>query len=154
MIKFAHGCNHYDDRETLINKDATKQECTKFNETESWDHVIKCKHTRKMRVEHAKELTISFLQCKTGKQTQKKFCFFIEDILRHLENEKIEDQVTNQHLIVMKELFRGHIVKVWKGVDFREIKHSEVNKIVMIKCVECCVKFQKHRNECMHDKNK
>ena len=54
MIKCAHACSHYGERNTIMNKDATHQECPRCNETESWDHATKCKHTRKMRAEHAK----------------------------------------------------------------------------------------------------
>ena len=54
----------------------------------------------------------------------------------------------------MKELFRGHVVKAWKVVDFSTTKHREVNKIVVTKCVECYVKCWKHRNEGMHDEDK
>ena len=41
-----------------MNKEITNQEYPRCNETESLDHVIKCKHTRQMRAEHVKELTI------------------------------------------------------------------------------------------------
>ena len=61
MIKCAHGHNHYGETHTLINKDVKNQECPTCNEIESWDHVIKCKHTRQMRVECVKELTISLM---------------------------------------------------------------------------------------------
>ena len=54
----------------------------------------------------------------------------------------------------MKELFRRCTVKAWKGVHFSTIKYREVNKIVVIKCVEYYVKCWKHRNEYMHDENK
>ena len=54
----------------------------------------------------------------------------------------------------MKELFRRCVVKAWKGVDFSRTKYKEVNKIVVIKCVECYMKCCKHRNECIHDEDK
>ena len=70
------------------------------------------------------------------------------------ENEENEEHETNQHLIGMKELFRGHDAKAWKGVDFSRMKYKELNKIVVVKCVECYVKCWKHRNECVHDEDK
>ena len=75
-------------------------------------------------------------------------------MLKYLENEEIEDYATNKHLIGMKELSRGCTVKAWKGVDFSKKKCREVNKIVVIKCLEYHVKCCKHRCECMHDENK
>ena len=49
----------------------------------------------------------------------------LEEILRFLENEECE---TNQYLMEMKELFRGHEVKAWKGVDFSTMKYKELKK--------------------------
>ena len=40
-----------------------------------------------MRVEYVKELTISLMQCKNRKVDTEEFLSFIEDMLRHLENE-------------------------------------------------------------------
>ena len=79
---------------------------------------------------------------------------FVECTLRCLENEENEEHETNQCLIGMKESFRGHVVKAWKGVDFSTIKHKEVRKIVVVKCAEHYVKCWKQRNECVHDEDK
>ena len=102
MKKCAHGHNHYGERDALINKDVTNQECPRCNETESWDQVLKYKNTMKMHVEHAKESTISLMQCKNRKVDAEEILSFIEDMLRCLENEEIEDHETNQHLIGIK----------------------------------------------------
>ena len=32
MIKCAHGCNHYGERDAIMNKDITNQECPRCNE--------------------------------------------------------------------------------------------------------------------------
>ena len=45
MMKCAHGNNHYGERDAIMNKDITNQECPRCNEIESWNHVIKCKNT-------------------------------------------------------------------------------------------------------------
>ena len=86
MIKCAHGRNHYGEIDRLTNDDVTNQECPRCDETESWDHVNKCKHTKKIRVEHAKELTISLMQCKNRKVDAEEFFSFVKDMLRCLEN--------------------------------------------------------------------
>ena len=58
------------------------------------------------------------MQCKTRKVDAEEILSFVEDTIRCLENEEIEEHEINQHLIGMKELFRGNVVKAWKGVDF------------------------------------
>ena len=88
-----------------------------------------------------KDLTFFLIKCKNRKVHTEEFFSFVEDMLRNLENEQIEEYEKNKYLIGMKELFRGCIVKEWKGVDFSTIKHREVNKTVIIKCVECYVKY-------------
>ena len=42
----------------------------------------------------------------------------IEDILKYLKNEEEEEFETNQRLVGMQQLFRGYVVKVWKGSNF------------------------------------
>ena len=37
---------------------------------------------------------------------------FVEDILRYLENDKLEDYKINQKMIGIKDLFQGYIGKV------------------------------------------
>ena len=75
------------------------------------------------------------MKCKNRKVDSEEILSFAEDILRYLENEENEEYETNQYLIGMKKLFRGHAVKSWKGVDFSTIKYKEANKIVAVKCV-------------------
>ena len=83
------------------------------------------------------------MQYKNRKVDADEIFSFIEDMLRYLEKEEIEEHETNQNLTGTHELFRGFIVKAWKGVNFRTSKHKEVNKIVVIKCVEYHVKCWK-----------
>ena len=35
---------------------------------------------------------------------------FVEDMLKHIENEEEEEHETNQQCVGMQELFRGHVV--------------------------------------------
>ena len=67
MMKCAHGNNHHDERDAIMNKDTTNQEWSRCNEIEPWDHVIKYKNTRHMRVEYVKDLTISLTKQKNRK---------------------------------------------------------------------------------------
>ena len=54
----------------------------------------------------------------------------------------------------MKELFRGYIVVVWKGTNINSDKYKVLNKIVVQKCVEFYVKYQKHRYEIYRNEEK
>ena len=47
----------------------------------------------------------------------------------------------------MKELFRGYVVVVREGTNINSDKCKVLNKIVVQKCVEFYVKYQKHRNK-------
>ena len=114
MIKCTHGHNNHGERDAMMSKDIKNQECPRCNGIESWDHVIKCKNTRHMRVEHVKILTVSLMKCENRKVDAEEILSFVEDTLRCLENEEIEEYETNQYLIGMKELFRGYVVKAWK----------------------------------------
>ena len=70
---------------------------------------------------------------------------FCEDILWFLEEEneiEIQDECeTNQYPIGIKELFRGHAIKDWKGTDFYCKKYKKLNKILVkmrvLHCNEC-----------------
>ena len=68
------------------------------------------------------------MNCKKRKVDAEQILSFVECTLRHLENEENEENEeheTNQCLIGMKELFRGHVVKSWKGSDFSITKNKK-----------------------------
>ena len=79
---------------------------------------------------------------------------FVEDILRYIENKQDEEYETNQHLVGMKELFRGYVVIDWEGTDLSNDRFRVLNQIVVRKCVEYYTKCWKHRNEAYHDVEK
>ena len=58
--KRAHGHNQCGEREAMTNEAITNKECPRCDEIESWEHAIKCKNKRHVRVEHVKDLTIFF----------------------------------------------------------------------------------------------
>ena len=78
ITKRAHGHNHHGERDALMKKEITNQECPRCNEIESQDHVIKCKNTRHMRVEHMEDLNISLMKCKKKKVDEKEILLFVE----------------------------------------------------------------------------
>ena len=56
---------------------------------------------------------------------------FVEDMLTHLEDEDKDECETNQYLIGMKELFCGHVVKMWEGTNANTDACKVMNKIVV-----------------------
>ena len=78
---------------------------------------------------------------------------FVEDIMKYVRNEEGEYK-TNQQYVGMKELFRGHVVRDWEGADHNEMKHRQLNKIVVKKCVEYYAACWKERNIEHHDEEK
>ena len=80
---------------------------------------------------------------------------FVEDIAICLEDDEEEDEYeTNQHLIGMKELFRGCVVKMWEGTNANCNKYKVLNKIVVRRCAECYVKCWKNRNDAYYDEDR
>ena len=78
----------------------------------------------------------------------------MEDILRYLDREEIEEYETNQEMIGIVSLFRGYAVKVWKGIDFSSRKYHCLNKILIEHCVLYYKKCWDHRNKVLHDEGK
>ena len=76
-----------------------------------------------------------------------------EDILNYLENGDQDDYETNQYMVGMMELFRGHIVKVWTGVHFSQNKYQVFNRIIIKHCILYYDKCWKDRNEIFHNEN-
>ena len=64
---------------------------------------------------------------------------FCKGILWHLEDEEEEEYETNQCNAEMKELFWGHVVVDWFGVNFRCDKCRRLNKIIVKRCIEFCI---------------
>ena len=56
MIKCACGYNHYGLRDALTNNNMVEANHPWCNQTEIWDHVIRCSHTMHIRRDFIKEL--------------------------------------------------------------------------------------------------
>ena len=78
----------------------------------------------------------------------------VEDNLRFLEGENVEEYDTNQIMVGMKSLFRGYVVKVWKGANFSSKKYYCLNKILVRHCVNYYKTCWDHRNEILYDEVK
>ena len=74
--------------------------------------MAKCSETIEMRREFITELLIDLVQSNCEEVYINTIMAFGEDILRYLENEDNDEYETSQHLIGMKEVFQGYVVKV------------------------------------------
>ena len=60
-IKCAHGFNHYGLRHAMINDNLIEANCSRCNQVETWDHVVKCSETIEIRREFITELLITLV---------------------------------------------------------------------------------------------
>ena len=74
--------------------------------------------------------------------------------MKFVRDDENGEYKTNQQHVGMKDLFRGYVVKYWKGVELNTNKHHELNKMVVKKCVECYVGCWKERNIEHNDEKK
>ena len=155
MVKCANGCDHYGLRHSMINNNLIESNCPRCNQVETWDHVIRCNETIEIRKDFIKELLKDLLKEINDQISVDNMFSFGEDAMRYLEYEDNEDECeTSQSLIGMKDLFRGHIVKMWFGIDICSNICRSANKVVVRKCVKFYAKCQKHQNEAYYDKEK
>ena len=54
----------------------------------------------------------------------------------------------------MKNVFRGIIIKVWKGINFGTIKYTDLNQIINKHYMNYCIEYWKDRNEKLYDLDK
>ena len=78
----------------------------------------------------------------------------LEDIAIFFEGGDPEEYEMTQHYVGMSSLFRGFVVKDWKGVDFNYSKYRRLNKVLVVKAIMFYNKCQKQRNDFYHDAEK
>ena len=152
MIKCANGWNHYGLRNVLIN--GMTNECPRCSRVETQDHVIRCDDTREFRKQFIIDLLSDLMKNKSQEVSYNDVFDMMEDILRYLDGEEIEEYETNQEMIGIVSLFRGYAVKVQKDVDFSSRKYHCLNKILIEHCVSYYKKCLDHRNKVLHDEGK
>ena len=84
--------------------------------------VIKCVKTIACRKDFITDLVKELLAVKQNKVSVNEIFDMLEDILNFMEDDDIDEYETNQHMVGMNELFRGHAVKVWKRRRFQSIE--------------------------------
>ena len=75
--------------------------------------MIKCEDAKKNRVEFITNMMNEMIKYKQDDVHIDEIISFLEDILRHIEGELIEDYKTNKNCIGMQHLFTGHAVEDW-----------------------------------------
>ena len=123
-------------------------------QVETWDHVIKCRETISLRKEFVKDLVVTLVKNKPEDVNVEATMSFVEDALKHIENEEEEEHETNQQHVGTQELFRGRVAIDWEGANLNTRKCKTLNKIIARKCVEFHMKCWKKRNNDYHDENK
>ena len=72
----------------------------------------------------------------------------LEDILVYFEGDQEEEFDTNQHMIGIKNLFKGYAVKAQKEANFSTAKYKTLNKKIVAKH---CVYYHKVYQECRNN---
>ena len=96
MINYSHRYNHYGVRNVMFNNNLTEADCSRCNELETWDHVIKCPKTRELQKEFIKDTTLEIIKINKGKINEEEILDMIEDIVVYLQNRDLEEYKTNQ----------------------------------------------------------
>ena len=78
---------------------------------------------------------------------------FVEDILRYLEDDCDNEYETNQGMLGMKNIFRGYVIKVWKGTNFEQKKYRKLNRIVVRLSVQYYYECWIERNKIYHNES-
>ena len=84
---------------------------------------------------------------------EEEILLFIEDILRYLEDDSDDEYKTNQEILGMKNIFRGYVVKVWKGTNFAQNKYRKLNRIVVRLSIQYYYKYWIERNKIYHNES-
>ena len=134
IIKCANGYNQYGQRDALINKQRIDHECPRCSRSESWEHIVQCRETKRLRKEFVKELLIDILKNKPREVDYMDIFDMIEDILTYLTEDEEGEFETTQEFIRFKNLFRGIVMKDWKGIDQKCRRYRNLNKILVRHC--------------------
>ena len=134
IIKCANGYNHYGQRDTAMNKQQCNGECPRCSKNESWEYVVQCKEIRHLRKDFVKNLLIEMLKERPKEVDRIDIFDIIEDILKYLDEDEEGDFETSQEFIGFKYLFRGIVMRDWKGSNLRCRKYRKLNKILVKHC--------------------
>ena len=75
---------------------------------------------------------------------------FVEDTLRHLEDEENEEHETNEGILGMRNTFRGCFAKVLIDANFAQKKYHKLNRITVRLSMEYYCRHWIERNKKCH----
>ena len=79
-MKYYYGCNHYGERDKLINAGISIDECPRWSEIKAWEHVVRYRKTVSMRAEFILMLCEDLKKLKVPGVTDEELITLIKDI--------------------------------------------------------------------------
>ena len=154
-IKCVWGYNHHGIRNAMINRNLVSSKCPRCNNVEDWEHVITCPAIDQLQKEYLKEIKEKGDKIIHTHEDKELFKLILNDVTQYLAMNTEWNYVTTQHIIGMKNMFKGWIVKGWD--DPRKEQSSDMRK-VNIMLVKASVSYYSkswvHRNEMLHNPEK
>ena len=86
-MKYYYGCNHYGKRDKVTNVGASTDECPRFNEIETWKHVVQYSKTVSMRAEFILKLHEGLKKVQGPGVTDEYLRKLIEDIMKFMRED-------------------------------------------------------------------
>ena len=108
MIKHTNALNYCRARSKMINKQTTGCECSRCSDPETQDCVIECRKIREFWQKFVEELLTELIKNRLVEIDYRELFDIRVDMLIYLETGNEEEHATNQHMIGMRYLFRGH----------------------------------------------
>ena len=116
--------------------------------------MMKCTKAKSIQREFIKETYQDLKKINDGYVNEKEILEILEDIAIFFEGGDPKEYEMTQHYVGMSSLFRGFVVKDWKGVDFNCLKYRRFKKVLVVKAVMFYNKYWKQRNDFYHNAEK
>ena len=151
-LKCVYGYNHHGVRNAKINKELTNEECPRCGKREDWTHVILCEGINEIKYEYLNDVKSNIEKLNLNDEEKQNAEMIIDDIENYILVEN-KEFITTQHLIGMKMLYRGWVVKNWMNIEERNTttKMKKMNKVLVKQSVIFYSKAWAHRNKILHD---
>ena len=104
-MKWYYGCNHYGERDKLINVGTSTDECPRCSDIETWEHAVQCSKKVSNIADFIIKLHEDLKKIQGPRVTDEDLRKLMED-MRKFMREDLEDFEINQQVIGMEYLFR------------------------------------------------
>ena len=152
QIKCAAGLNMHGERIKVIDKSNAHAFCPLCNAIKTWEHVLLCKRLRIREViglkSFNKKLNEAVNKVKVPTYEMNIVNKIIKDIRKYCNRES--NFWTNQQALVMREVFRGVVIKSWVSLPLVRINFSVYNNILLRAEVELHIKCWRERRKALH----